>query len=159
MLSSTDLVLVAAIAEPPAPLDPVLLASAAGSHDYDLRNARLYLDNRPGAFEPISFVVNNETLSDGETTYGFFNAAGFIVWSYTGNIMDIGPKNPDGSTKVVAQQGYSWVGTATSGVSQLYWSHEQWERVVIGGEVELGAGNSLGLCKPDSAPHMRAAGA
>jgi len=141
------------------PYDPILLAApdAGSAHSYTIFNRHLYLDNRPGAFEPVGFVADNSTLAAGQTTWGFFGILGFLVWSPTGRIEDAGPRERNGNTQAVAQQGWVWRNTTTEGVARLHWSQEQFQRVVEGGDVALGAGNALGVCRSDGAPALKQA--
>lgn len=143
------------------PFEPVFLARSTDSlsHRYTVLPEQLYLDASPGAFAPIGFVAggSNATLAPGQTTWGFFGAYGFLLFSPTGNVADIGtPDNvgtggagTGGGTQVLAQQGYTWVDKAGyPGVSQLYWNQTQFDEVVRRGNRRL-RGATFGMCSGD----------
>lgn len=137
---------------PDRPMDPIRLADRVDFHRYNVFDRRLYLDSSPGAFAPMGFTRDNSTLRGGETTWGFFGAQGFLIWSSTGRIADAGPPAKGGGTQVVAQQGFDWVESDWPGVYQLYWNQTQWEEAVRG-KYNLQAG-FFGQCYGDYSPVM-----
>jgi len=104
--------------------------SAPAEHNYAQYQQHLYINTSPGAVEPIGFVADNATLKQGQTTWGFFGAANFLLWSPTGKIMDVGPPTGDGSTKVIPEQGFVWQSVdGAADVFQLYWNQTQHDEV------------------------------
>ena len=115
------------------------------SHNYIQYKDRLYLDASPGAFAPLAFTADNSTLSEGETTWAWTGALGFILWTPSG---DPGDATPGG---VVKGQGFEWVDVeGYPGLQRAYWNQTRWEEVQQGKE----DGTFLTMCYGDYKPSI-----
>lgn len=136
------------------PADPVLLGAKTGYETYTAyTNQHLYIDYSDGKPTPLGFVADNRTLSSKQTTWGFYDAEGFTLFSPKGDLSDIGPPAPGGGETVVASQGWTWIETATPSVFQLHWNQSMYLDVVAG-KTNSGSGGYFGRFYGDYSPNV-----
>ncbi|SPO05442.1 uncharacterized protein DNG_08129 [Cephalotrichum gorgonifer] len=124
-----------------------LLEQTGTSRTYIQYQDKLYLDTSPGAFQPLSFTADNNTLASGETSWAWTGAEGFILWSPTGRLRDSTPRG-DGS---ITGQGFELVEVeGYPGLKQAYWNQTLWEEVWAGRE----QGKFLSICYGDYKPKI-----
>lgn len=110
------------------PIDIITVAEKTSVHHYNVFPLTPYINKSPGAFTPVGFTADNITLKDGETTWGFFDVLGWIMFSPTGNFDDM--KRYDG---FLDAQEYQLVETSHTDVYQLYWNQTKYDEMRNGG--------------------------
>lgn len=120
----------------------LLKSSERDPHTYTQFKDKLYIDASPGALAPIGFTPDNSTLIEGETTWAWSGAYGFILWSPSDNPYD---GLPDGG--IVTGQGVEWVSVpGYPGLKQAYWNVRKFEETKRTGK---DSGGSFGMCYGD----------
>ncbi|CAK7200342.1 hypothetical protein SEUCBS139899_003033 [Sporothrix eucalyptigena] len=135
------------------PLYPVQPAHMTSTHEYQSLDENLYINVTTGAFAPVGFAEgSNTTLGEGETTWGFYAAYGFVMWynlpaeSSSSSTSDLLAATP------VHAQGFQWVPVdGYTNVTQLYWNQTQYDlAATMGPKANIPAqGASFGLCSGD----------
>ena len=108
--------------------DTFYLAKKTGSNTFQRFDLQPYLDLSAGAVSPIGFTSDNSTLGAAQTTFGWMDVYGFLMWSPTGHLKDVyPPPAADGSQVVAPNQGFVLLPTAYSGILQLIWNQTLYE--------------------------------
>lgn len=120
----------------------LLKQSDKDPHTYTQFKDKLYINAARGAVDPIGFTPDNSTLLEGETTWAWSGAYGFILWSPTQDSMDGLP-----SGGLVTGQGVEWRDVpGYRGLKRAHWNVNKYEETKRSGK---DSGGSFGMCYGD----------